>query len=164
MGNTGTLIPTATDPCAHLIDAPHRIPRWNVWCITVIILCATPSLSSAKSLLRRETGRDTDSAKSSGPCPSIAHEPNSVFKRGGPAVISVSVPPPKSPVRIVNPDMPAVCEKSTSQASRIQLFFVLGAVQTLPDWIFADYGSVRNLIDEAVYRRLLYKPSICDEI
>ena len=44
----------------------------------------------------------------------------------------------------------------------MQLFFVLGAVQTLPVWILADSGSVRNLIDESMYRRLPYQPTIRD--
>ena len=42
----------------------------------------------------------------------------------------------------------------------MQLFFVLGAVQTLPVWILADSGSVRNFIDESFYNRLPYKPPI----
>ena len=42
----------------------------------------------------------------------------------------------------------------------MKLFFILGAIQTLPVWILADSGSVRNLIDENVYNRLFYKPSI----
>ena len=44
----------------------------------------------------------------------------------------------------------------------MQLFFVLGAVQTFPVWILADSGSVRNLIDESVYCRLPYQPPIFD--
>ena len=44
----------------------------------------------------------------------------------------------------------------------MQLFFILGAVQTLPVWILADSGSVRNLIDESVYNRLPFKPPIRD--
>ena len=58
--------------------------------------------------------------------------------------------------------MPAMSEKPTSWTSRMQLFFVLGAVQTLPVWILADSGSVRNLIDEAVYDRLPFKPPVRD--
>ena len=42
-------------------------------------------------------------------------------------------------------------EESTLRTPQMQLFFVLGAVQTLPTWILADSGSVRNLVDEAVY-------------
>ena len=51
-------------------------------------------------------------------------------------------------------------EESTPGNPRMQLFFVLGAVQTLPVWILADSGLVRNLIDEFVYRRLPYQPPI----
>ena len=51
-------------------------------------------------------------------------------------------------------------EESTPGTPRMQLFFVLGAVQTLPTWILADSGSVRNLVDEAVYKKLLYQPPI----
>ncbi len=50
--------------------------------------------------------------------------------------------------------MQAMSEESTPGTPRMQLFFVLGAVQTLPVWILADSGSVRNLIDETVYKRL----------
>ena len=42
----------------------------------------------------------------------------------------------------------------------MQLFFILGAVQTLPVWILADSGSVRNLIDESIFNRLPLKPPI----
>ena len=41
--------------------------------------------------------------------------------------------------------MPAMSEESTPGTPRMQLFFVLGAVQSLPVWILADSGSVRNL-------------------
>ena len=53
-------------------------------------------------------------------------------------------------------------EKSTLGAPRMQLFFIFGSVQTLPVWILADSGSVRTLIDESVFNRLLYKPPIRD--
>ena len=41
-------------------------------------------------------------------------------------------------------------------------FSLCWEVQTLPVWILADSGSVRNLIDEAVYDRLPFKPLIRD--
>ena len=53
-------------------------------------------------------------------------------------------------------------EESTPGTPQMQLFFVLGAVQTLPVWILADSGSVRNLIDEAVFNRFPFKPLIKD--
>ena len=53
-------------------------------------------------------------------------------------------------------------EESTIGTARMQLFFVLGAVQTLPTYILADSGSVRTLIDDAVYKKLPYQPPIRD--
>ena len=44
------------------------------------------------------------------------------------------------------------------------MLFILGGVQTLPVWILADSGSVRNLIDESVYNRLPFKPPIQDPV
>ena len=51
-------------------------------------------------------------------------------------------------------------EESTPGTPRMQLFFVLGAVHTLPTWILADSGSVWNLVDEAIYKKLPYQPPI----
>ena len=53
-----------------------------------------------------------------------------------------------------------ISEESTPTTARMQLFFVFKAVQTLSNWILADSGSVRNLIDEAVHKKLLYQPPI----
>ena len=53
-------------------------------------------------------------------------------------------------------------EESTPGTARMQLFIVLGAVQTLPTWILANSGSVRNLVDELVYKMLPYQPQIRD--
>ena len=50
--------------------------------------------------------------------------------------------------------------ESTIGTPRMQLYFILGADQTLPVWILANSGSVHYLIDEKVYNRLLLKPSI----
>ena len=58
--------------------------------------------------------------------------------------------------------MPSISEESIPGNHRMQHFFVLGAVQTLPVWILANSSSVRNLIDESVYRRLPYQPPIRD--
>ena len=49
-------------------------------------------------------------------------------------------------------------EESTPKSARMQLFFVLGAVQTLQTWILADSYSVRNLVDETLYKKLPYQP------
>ena len=51
-------------------------------------------------------------------------------------------------------------EEFTPGAPRMQVFFVLGAVQNLPTWILADSGSVQNLISEAINRKLPYQPPI----
>ena len=51
-------------------------------------------------------------------------------------------------------------EESTPGSERMQLFFVLEAVQTLSTWILVDSGSVQNLVDEIIYKKLPYKPSI----
>ena len=56
--------------------------------------------------------------------------------------------------------MPAMSEEFTSGTPRIKLFFVLGTVQTLPVWILADSSILRNLIDEAVYKRLPFQPPV----
>ena len=53
-----------------------------------------------------------------------------------------------------------MCEESTPGTARIQLFFVHGTVQTFLTWILEDSGSARNLIDDAVYKKLLYQPPI----
>ena len=53
-------------------------------------------------------------------------------------------------------------KESTPGSLRMQLFFILGPVQTLPVWKLADSGSVRNLIDESVYNRFPFKPPIRD--
>lgn len=44
----------------------------------------------------------------------------------------------------------------------MHLFFVLIEVQTLPVWILAEFNSVRNQIDKAVYKRLHYQTLIRD--
>ena len=93
------------------------------------------------------------------------NEPDPNFKRNGTATLSEEaqlVSSNESPVKVVDPALPAMCQESTPGTPRMQLFFVLGAVQTLPVWILADSGSVRNLIDEAVYNRLPFKPPIRD--
>ena len=65
-------------------------------------------------------------------------------------------------MQVIDPALPAMSEESTPGTPRMQLFFVLGAVQTLPVWILADCGFLRNLIDESVFNRLPFKPSIKD--
>ena len=61
-------------------------------------------------------------------------------------------------MQVIDPALPAMSQESTPWTPRMQLFFIPGAVQTLPVWILADSGSVRNLIDESVYNRLPFKP------
>ena len=67
-----------------------------------------------------------------------------------------------SPIKVFDPALPAMGEESSPGSARMQLVFVLGAVQTLPVWILADSGSVRNLNDEAVYLRLPLRSPIQD--
>ncbi len=85
---------------------------------------------------------------------SALNDSTSTFKKDGTAVIYETE---ESPVRIIDPAMP-MSEESTPGSARMQLFFVLGAVQTLPPWILADSGSVRNLVDETVYKSCLTNP------
>ena len=107
--------------------------------------------------------------------PSAPNEPSAVFKRDGTAVInepfvpddllleiehlplSVSTPQSDCPVQVIDPALPAICKESTPVTPLMQLFFVLGALQTLPVWIRADSGSVGNLIDESVFNSLPFK-------
>ena len=56
--------------------------------------------------------------------------------------------------------MPEMSEKSIAATPHIKLFFVLVAVQTLPIWIIADLGLLRNQIDKAVYKNFQFKPSL----
>ncbi len=75
---------------------------------------------------------------------------------------SVVTPQNDSPVQAIDPVLPAMSEESIPGTPRMQLFFVLSAVQTLPVVILADSGSVHNLIDESVFNRLPLKPPIKD--
>ena len=65
-------------------------------------------------------------------------------------------------MQVIDFALPGMSPELTLGTPRMQLFFILGAVQTLPVWILADVGSVRNLIDEPVYIRLFFKPPIRD--
>ena len=60
----------------------------------------------------------------------------------------------ESPVQVIDPALLELSEEFTPGTPRMQLFFILGAVQTLSVCIFADSGSVRYLIDNAVNNRL----------
>lgn len=42
----------------------------------------------------------------------------------------------------------------------LKLFFVSASVQTVPVSILADSGSVRNLISETFFSKLLFKPPV----
>ena len=65
-------------------------------------------------------------------------------------------------MQVIDPALLAMSEEFTTGTPRMQFFFVLGAVEKLPVRIIADSGSVRNLIDESVFNRLLFKPPIKD--
>ena len=121
------------------------------------------SLASAQRFVSKnetDTPRQSDTSKMtvfrSIPVNS-PNEQNALFKRDGTAVLQKKE---QSPVHMFDFAIPAMSEESTPGTPRKKLFFVLGAVQTLPVWILADYGLVRNLIDEAVYRRLPFQSSI----
>ena len=112
-------------------------------------------LEEAKRLSGIGSTSESDS-KSTSACTSAPSDSSLVFKKDGTAIVYDSE---ESPVQIIDPSLPMSVE-STPGAPRMQLIFVLGAVQTLPTWILTDSGSVRNLVDEAVYRKLPYQPPI----
>lgn len=66
----------------------------------------------------------------------------------------------ESLVMVLDLTMPEMSEKSIAATPHIKLFFVLVAVQTLPIWIIADLGLLRNQIDKAVYKNFQFKPSL----
>ena len=66
------------------------------------------------------------------------------------------------PVKMWDPALPAMSDESTPGTVRMKLFFVLCAVQTLPVWVLVDFGSVRNLVNEALFRKLPFQPPIRD--
>ena len=76
--------------------------------------------------------------------------------------LSVATLQSDSLVQVIDPALPAISEESTSKTLRMQLLFVLSAVQTLPVWIFVDSGYVRNFIDDSFFNRLSFKPPIKD--
>ena len=112
--------------------------------------------------------------------PAAPNEPNAAFKRDGTAMLHDSPPADKppphntaqppcepsslgaSPVQVIDFALPAMSEESTPGTPRMQLFFVFEAVQTLPVWILAESGFVRNLIDEWDYNRLPFRPPMRD--
>ena len=114
--------------------------------------------------------------------PSVPNEPSATFKRDGTAVLSESplfndqltqtdsqpssepTPQSESPVQVIDPALRAMSPESTPGTPRMQMFFILGAVQTLPVWILADSGSGSNLIDESVYNRLSFKRPIFETL
>ena len=112
-----------------------------------------PLMETAKRLLSQESVFKNDS-KPTSPRTSALNDSTSTFIKDGTAVINETE---ESPVRIIDPAMP-MSEESTPGTARMQLFFVLGAVQTLPTWILADSCSVRNLVDETVYKSCLTNP------
>ena len=165
-----------------LCKGPHRVRD-----CTLLPTCQQVARSSQPR--DSEPARTASQPRPSAPVaarPAAPNEPNATFKRDGTAVLHDSMladespplaaaQPPcepsspgglpsasESPVHVIDPALPAMSEESTPGTPRMQLFFVLGAVQTLPVWVLADSGSVRNLIDESVYNRLPFKPPIRD--
>ncbi len=159
-------------------------PSSNVFSARATTVRNCPSLFAAQLATERlGQARETKPQKQvAAPSarPSVPNEPSAMFKRDGTAILSESLPfdnqtlqadlPPRSvptpqsesPVQVIDLALPAMSPESTPGTPLMQLFFILGAVQTLPAWILADSGSVRNLIDESVYNRLPFKPPIRD--
>ena len=152
-----------------LMDVFNHLQRLDLrfdcaLCKTNHFLRNCPKLRTAQQLLAKSESkwdiaisrRDTVPRSSATSAPT---ETSVTFKRDGTAVLSESE---ESPVMVLDPTMPAMSEESTAGTPRMKLLFVLGAVQTLPVWILAESGSVRNLIDEAVFKRLSFQPPISD--
>ena len=59
---------------------------------------------------------------------------------------------------VEDPAMPSL--ESTPGNPKTMLFFVRGIVQNKTHWVLADSGSVRNLIDDEVFKLLPFKPPL----
>ena len=59
---------------------------------------------------------------------------------------------------VEDPAMPSL--ESTPGNPKTMLFFVLGIVQNKTHWVLADSGSVRNLIDDDVFKSLPFQPPL----
>ena len=77
-----------------------------------------------------------------------------VFKRDETAVLPMWVQHAEYNVQIIDPAKPSMSKEFNPESPQMQLFFVFGAGQTLQVWIVTNSGSVRNLIDKALYLRL----------
>ena len=185
MVNTVTSSPNAPDRIA---KGPSRFtPRAKLECL----LCKgnhfvsdCPSLPATQQATARsgqvQVAEPQKPVSAPSTRPSAPNETSAVSKRNGTAVLnepfvrddllleieplflSVATPQSDSSVQVIDPALPAMSEESTPGTPQMQLFFVLGVVQTLPVWILADAGSVRNLIDESVFNCLPFKPRIKD--
>ena len=112
-------------------------------------------LVEAKRLLGKGSTSESDS-KSTSARTSASSDSSSVFKKDGTAILYDTE---ESPVQIIDPSL-LMRKESTPGTPQMQLFFVFGAVQSLPTWILAGSGSVGNLVNQAVYRKLPYQPPI----
>ena len=112
-----------------------------------------PVVDAARRAVDVPTKIESESSK---PRTSAPGDANTAFKKEATAVVYDAE---DSPVQVCDPALP-VSEASTPGSPRMALFFIFGAVQTLPTWILADSGSVRNLIAEAVFNKLPYQPLI----
>ena len=117
-----------------------------------------PELGTAKRLLSQKSVSNSDSKPTNLGTNLSPDDSTSAFKKD---VTKFIYETEESPVQIINPAMP-MSEESTHGTAKMQLFFVLGAVQSVPTWIFADSGSIQNLIDDAVYKKLPEQPPIRD--
>ena len=114
-----------------------------------------PHLESAKRLLTLDASCQGE-PKSTTALTSALDNTKCPFKKDGTAVVSAVE---DSRIRVCD-TMIRVDEEAAQGTDRMALFFLRGAVQSLPTWILVDSGSVRNLIDEAVYKKLPYQPPI----
>ena len=118
-----------------------------------------PQLDIARQAAKADRGGPESAEPRKQFRPPAQADPGTAFKLDGTAVL---VDSDDSPVKILDSTMAAMSEESTPGTPRMLLFFVLGTIQTTPVWILADSGSVRNLIDEALFKRLPFQPNIRD--
>ena len=90
-----------------------------------------PQLGKSKQWLSQESTAKGDSKLTSAP-----NDLSSAFKKDGTIIVYDTE---ESPVQILDPSL-SMSEESTFKTPRMQLFSVLGAVQTL---LYLDYGLLR---------------------
>ena len=116
-----------------------------------------PQLEIAKRAVVNSDKATKPESKQTSSHTSTNADSKETFKKDGTAIVCEGQ---QSPVQVLDPALPAMSEESTPGTPRMQLFFVLAAVQTRPVWILADSGSVRNLIDESTFKKLPFQPRL----